>query len=169
PPPESSFAHTVAAVGLIEASTENIAIGSHLAGVVEKVFVTVGDAVKAGDPLFQLDDRHLRAQLAEAEAAAQAAEARVAVAAAELDDMTRRLSFAEAQGNARVISIEEVTRARSAAQTAQAKSDDARTAVRTAAAQVEMIRTDLQRSVVNAPTDGEVLPVKLYPGEFALH
>src|SRR2546425_3069820 len=48
PPPGSSFEHSVAAVGLIEASTENIAIGSHLAGVVDKVFVTVGDAVKAG-------------------------------------------------------------------------------------------------------------------------
>lgn len=36
-PPESSFAHRVAAVGLIEASTENITIGSHLSGVVERV------------------------------------------------------------------------------------------------------------------------------------
>src|SRR6266403_5753405 len=81
-PPASDFAHTVAAVGLVETSTENIAIGSHLPGVVEKVFVTVGDPVKAGAPLFKIDDRNLHAQLVQAEAAEQAAEARVSVASA---------------------------------------------------------------------------------------
>src|SRR5437773_2615582 len=121
PPPESSFAHTVAAVGLIEASTENIAIGSHLSGVVDKVFVTVGDAVKAGDPLFKLDDRHLRAQLAQAEAAQQAAEAAVTVATSVLDDVTRQLAFVENITEPGAISAEELTRRRSAVQTAQAK------------------------------------------------
>src|SRR5260370_27984926 len=79
-PPESAFAHNVAAVGLAETSTENITIGSHLPGVVAKVFVTVGDSVRAGAPLFKIDDRHLHAQLAQAEAAEQAAEARGSVA-----------------------------------------------------------------------------------------
>lgn len=168
PPPESSFEHTVAAVGLIEASTENIAIGSHLSGVVDKVFVTVGDAVKAGDPLFKLDDRHLRAQLAEAEAAQQAAEAAVTVATAALDDVTRQVAFAESITEPGAISAEELTRRRSAVQTTQAKLSEARADVRTAAAQVEMIKTELERSVVTAPTDGEVLQVKLRAGEYAV-
>src|ERR1043166_3077305 len=68
PPPVSPYEHTVAAVGLIEASTENIAIGTPMPDVVSTVFVTVGQSVKAGDPLFQLDDRQRRARLAEAEA-----------------------------------------------------------------------------------------------------
>ena len=168
PPPESSFEHSVAAVGLIEASTENIAIGSHLAGVVDKVVVTVGDAIKAGDPLFKLDDRHLRAQLAEAEAAEQAAKARVSVAAAVLDDATRQLTFVEGLRDPRAVSRQEVTRRRSAVETAQAKLSEAKADVRTAAAQIEMIKTELQRSVVTAPTDGEVLQVKLRVGEFAV-
>ena len=50
--------------GLVEASTENISVGTPLAGVVSRVFVTAGPAVKAGDPLFELDARHLRAELA---------------------------------------------------------------------------------------------------------
>jgi RND family efflux transporter MFP subunit len=168
PPPESGFEHSVAAVGLVEASTENIAIGSHLAGVVDKVFVTVGDAVKAGDPLFKLDDRHLRAQLAEAEAAEQAAKARVSVAAAVLDDVTRQLKFVEGLSDPRAVSRQEVTRRRSAVQTAQAKLSEAKADVRTAAAQIEMTETELQRSVVTAPTDGVVLQVKLRAGEFAV-
>src|SRR5258706_598745 len=50
PPPVSDFRDTVAAVGLVEASTENIAIGTPLSGIVPKVFVGAGDAVRAGDP-----------------------------------------------------------------------------------------------------------------------
>ncbi len=168
PPPESSFAHTVAAVGLIEASTENIAIGSHLAGVVDRVFIGVGAAVKAGDPLFEIDTRQLRAQLARAEAAEEAAGARVAVASAELDDVTLRLGFAEGLRDPRAISEEEVTRRRSAVATARAKLGEAVAEVRTAAAHTAMIRTELGRSVVTAPTDGVILQVKLRAGEFAV-
>src|SRR5216684_1134249 len=60
-PPASTFAHNVAAVGLVETSTENIAIGSHLPGVVEKVFASVCYPVQPGPPLFQIDDRNLHA------------------------------------------------------------------------------------------------------------
>ena len=167
PPPESSFEHTVAAVGLIEASTENIAIGTPMADVVSTVFVTVGQTVKTGDPLFQLDDRQRRARLAEAEAIRQAAAARVAVATAALDDVTRQFQFAESITEPGAISAEELTRRRSAVETAQAKLGEARAELQTAVAQIEMIKTELERSVVTAPTDGEVLQVKIHAGEFA--
>src|SRR5438132_1818681 len=61
PPPASEFQHTIAAVGLIESSSENIRIGSHLSGIVEEVLVHAGDSVAADAPLFRLDTRHLRA------------------------------------------------------------------------------------------------------------
>jgi len=168
PPPSSTFAHTVAAVGLVEASTENIAIGSHLPGVVEKVYVTVGDPVKAGRPLFKIDDRQLRAQLVQAEAARKTAESRVAVAAAVLDDLSQQLKFAESVDDPRAISAEEITRRRSAVLTAKARLNEAETEVQTAAAQIAMVKTDIERSTVTAPTDGEVLQVKLRVGEFAV-
>src|SRR5258708_30221280 len=69
PPPASEFAHTVAAVGLIESSSENIRIGSHLSGIVEEVLVRAGDDVDKGAPLFRLETRHPRASLADADAA----------------------------------------------------------------------------------------------------
>jgi hypothetical protein len=54
PPPASPYSHTVAAVGLVETSTENIAIGTPLADVVSEVLVKVNQTVEAGDalPLF---------------------------------------------------------------------------------------------------------------------
>src|SRR5229473_7595387 len=167
-PPGSTFAHTVAAVGLIETSTENISVGSHLPGVVEKVFVTVGNSVRKGASLFKIDDRQLRAQLAQAEASEKTAQARVAVASAALDDLTQQLKFAESVTDPRAISAEEVTRRRSAVQTAKARLDEAEAEVGTTRAQITMVKTELQRSVVTAPVDGEVLQVKIRAGEFAV-
>lgn len=63
PPPESPFDYTVAGAGIVEAETENIAIGSATSGVVTQVFVKVDQRVKAGEPLFQLDDRMLQSEL----------------------------------------------------------------------------------------------------------
>lgn len=63
-PARSPFSDTLAAAGVVEAQTENIAVGSALAGVVVEVLVKVGDAVEPGTPLFRLDDRELRGQLA---------------------------------------------------------------------------------------------------------
>src|SRR6266581_2926617 len=68
PPPASSYAQTVAAVGLVETSTENIAVGTEIAGVVTNIFVDVGSRVKAGNPLFSIDSRATRAELAQARA-----------------------------------------------------------------------------------------------------
>lgn len=167
-PPASAFAHNVAAVGLVETSTENITVGSHLPGVVEKVFVTVGDPVKAGAPLFKIDDRNLQAQLVQAEAAEQAAEARVSVASASLDDLRLQLKFAEDVTDPRAISAEEVTRRRSVVQTAKAKLSEAEAEVGTAKSQIAMVKTELQRSVVTSPIAGEVLQVKIRAGEFAV-
>ena len=61
PPPASSFTDTVAAVGLIEASTEHISVGTPLSGVVTEVLVTLNQSVRAGTPLFRLDTRALQA------------------------------------------------------------------------------------------------------------
>jgi HlyD family secretion protein len=75
-PPRSPFGRTVAGAGITEAVNENISIGASIPGVVEEVYVPVekvGQTVKAGQPLFLVDSRALRAQLAFQEANVQAA------------------------------------------------------------------------------------------------
>src|SRR5262249_8878465 len=124
-PPASAFAHNVAAVGLVETSTENIAVGSHLPGVVAKALVTAADSVMARAPIFEIGDRNLRAQWGEAGAGVQGAEARASVASAALDDLRLQLKFAEDVTDPRAISAEEVTRRRSAVQTAKARLSEA--------------------------------------------
>ena len=88
-PPVSAFAHRVAAVGLVEASTENISIGTPLAGVVTRVLVTAGQTVKKGAPLFQIDTRQLEADLAVKQRTLAIAQARAAASTARLGDLRR--------------------------------------------------------------------------------
>jgi HlyD family secretion protein len=79
-PARSPYANSIAASGVVEARTENIAIGAALAGIVLEVHVPtdrVGTHVKAGQPLFRVDDRHLIAQRKVAEAQLASAEARL--------------------------------------------------------------------------------------------
>jgi multidrug resistance efflux pump len=81
PPPQSPFARAVAGTGLVEARTENIGLGSALAGLVQEVFVPadrVGVRVTAGTPLFRVDDRRLRAERKFAAASLEAARAELA-------------------------------------------------------------------------------------------
>jgi multidrug resistance efflux pump len=63
-PARSPFAAALAAAGVVEAQTENIAVGSATPGVVTEVFVKVGDSVQTGTPLFRLDERQLQGELA---------------------------------------------------------------------------------------------------------
>ena len=167
PPPASEYPGTVAAVGLVEASTENISIGTPLPGVVARVFVAAGQSVKAGDPLFELDLRQLQADLDVKQRALSVATSRVAVARAKLDDLTRQLTFVEQVKDHRAISAEEHSRRRSAVQTATAELEQARSEAAAAGAQVRAAVTEIERSTVRAPLDTEVLQVKLRAGEFA--
>jgi len=166
-PPASEFASTVAAVGLVEASTENISVGTPLSGVVAGVFVTAGQGVRAGDPLFAIDTRHLVAGLQVRRSALVVARAEVKVAEARLDDLSHQLDYAESVQDSRAISAEELTRRRSLVQTATAGLEEARARVEAAASDARAMEVEIERSTVRAPIDADVLQVKLRVGEFA--
>lgn len=180
-PPRAEFERRVAAVGLVEASSENISLSSHLPGVVEKVHVIAGQDVKAGEPLVTLDTRALEAthrerhaDLAARQALVLTAKARVRKARASLSDVQRILRFAESVADTRSISTEELTRRRSAVEiaeadvaAAEAEVEAADAAVASSQAALKSVETDLERSTVTAPIDGRILQVRIRAGEFA--
>ncbi|MFO0801124.1 MAG: efflux RND transporter periplasmic adaptor subunit [Gemmataceae bacterium] len=63
-PARAPYQAAVSGAGLVEPETENISVGSNLPGVVKVVHVRVGQEVKPGEPLFELDDRQLLAEQA---------------------------------------------------------------------------------------------------------
>ena len=76
-PAKPPYPYYVAGAGLVEAATENIAIGTAVGGLVVEVYAQVGDRVQPGTPLFKIDDRSLRADLVSKQAAADSARARL--------------------------------------------------------------------------------------------
>lgn len=61
--PLAPYKSYISAVGIVEASSENIFIGTPVNRVVDKVEVQVGDKVKVGAVLFRLESRDLEAEL----------------------------------------------------------------------------------------------------------
>lgn len=161
------FKSSVAGTGIVEANTENIAIGTLVPGVVSGIYTSVGSKVKTGDPLFKLDDRDLIAQLAIRRAAFHVSNTTVKVAKASLLDLKNQLALAESLTDKRAISVEELDRRRYAVQIAKAKLAQAKADVVSAMAQIRETETNLDRIIVRAPVDGEVLQLKIHPGEFA--
>ncbi|MDP1774746.1 MAG: biotin/lipoyl-binding protein [Methylobacter sp.] len=167
PPASAPFKSFIAGAGIVEAKSRNIAIGTPLSGIVKTVAVKVGDKVKAGAPLFYLDDRDTRAELAVKLADLAKAQAGVNEAKASLKDTKSLSDLAEAVTDRRAISAEELLRRRNALSINSAKLDSAKALVQQAEAALTTTQTTLARLVVQAPVDGEILQVNIRPGEFA--
>lgn len=166
-PAQPKYASYVAGAGIVEASTENIAVGTFVPGVVTEVFVKVGDQVKGRAPLFKVDDRDLRAELEVRKAAAKSAVAKVATANASLADARNQLERWQAVTDLQAVSKEEVDRKRFAVQIQEAKLAQAQADAQSAEAQVRATQIEMDRRVVKAPVDGELLQVKVRLGEYA--
>jgi multidrug efflux pump subunit AcrA (membrane-fusion protein) len=113
-PPRPPYDHFVAGSGLVEAASENIAVGAPVSALVTRVFVDVNEMIKQGDPLFALDTRELDAQMKSRRAALDVAKSQLAkleagtrpetippqrarVAAAEADVADARAQLLDAQ------------------------------------------------------------------------
>jgi HlyD family secretion protein len=152
-PPEAPYRAFVSGSALVEASTENIAIGTQIAGIVSRIHVQVGSRVTTDDPLFTIDDRAQKAEVLVREAAVQTAEAEFANAKYELQ-------LAENLRGKSVNSQQDRETKMYAAQKAEAALAQTR-------AQLHAARVDLERLTVRAPVDGQVLQLKIHLGEFA--
>lgn len=150
-PPYESY---VVGAGLVEASTGNIAIGSPVSGIATELRVHVGDFVEAGEPLFQVDDRDLQAQLI-------SARANVAAAEAALQQPRHRLSYSEdlVRKDPSSVSAQAVTDLHDLVEIAEAN-------LNLAKAQVTQLSMEIDRYTVRAPTAGRVLQLNLRVGEY---
>jgi multidrug efflux pump subunit AcrA (membrane-fusion protein) len=166
-PSSSPYKDYIAGAGLIEAQSQNIAIGTPLPRIVTRVAVKVGDSVKVGTPLFYLDERDTRADLAMKQADLAKAVATVNEVKAALTDSASLEDLAESITDKRAISKEELLKRHNAVSIAQARLDSAKAAVQQAQASIANINTTLERLVVRSPIEGEVLQVNIRAGEFA--
>src|SRR6266853_3248731 len=167
--------------GIVEASTENIAIGTPVSGIVTAVYVKWGDRIKSGTPLFKVDTRDLEAQLLPANAKVKEVEAQLLPANAKVNEA--QATLAKAENRLKVgeglepgvsVSAEEMANRRfdvaigkAALASVEAQVDQIKTQIASAEAQVGQIKAQIELHTIRAPVRGRVLQMKTRLGEYA--
>jgi len=166
-PPRSPYDQTVAASGIIEAVNENVRIAPPVAGLITKIFVAVGDKIKKQAPLFQLDDRDLRAQLVTREAAIPPLHAQMEEQQYRIGDLDTQWQRLKAVHDQRAVSEDDLKRTWYALEMAKRTLQRLEATVKQATAQRDEIAILLDRLTVRAPRDGTILQVNVRAGEYA--
>ena len=159
-------APSVAGSAVVEPSSEIISIGTSLPGLVTRVYVEPGQQVSRGQPLFAVDDRDIRARIAEADASINRARSARTAAQAALTTANQQLSLYNGIEDSRAVSKAEVIDRQGAVRNARAQITQSSAEIRSAQAARASARTDLSRLVVRAPIDAEILSVNVRPGEY---
>ncbi len=153
PPPNPPYSAYIAGSGVIESASENISIGTPFNEIVEAVFVRPGDLVEKGSPLFQLNTERLEKEK-------QEALFRYEKAQALFEKEKARFSFYENLTDKRAVSEEAYAIRFYALLEAKMQMQAEKKAV-------EVLTTDIERSLIKAPFKGQVLQVNIRVGENA--
>ncbi len=167
PPAPKPYAQAVSATGILEALSENVAIGVPQPGLVTSVKVKVNDSVKSGDTLFLLDDRDLRAQEISAKAKLEVARAGSAVSEAELSKVKSRLARFSAVADPRAVSRDDLETLAQDVAVADARLAAARAEMIAAESELQSLSLLMDRLTVRAPRDGMIIQVNIRAGEYA--
>lgn len=152
-PPASPYINYVAGEGVVESAYKNIIVGVSFNELVTDVYCFVGQIIKQGNPLFKQDTRRFEAQLKQAEADYK-------VAQIDYENQSVQYAFYEKLKDKSAVSEQ-------AYKLAYYNEMLAKQRMEAALAAVKVIKTDIERSTVLAPIDGEVLQVSIRPGQFA--
>lgn len=153
PPPISPYVYAIAGEGIIEASSNNIAVGSPFSEIVTQIFVVEGDLVKKGDPLFQLDTRYYEAQ-------AETARSQISASQVNLENLIVQFSFYQRLKDKNAVSEQQYQQAFYAKREAEEQ-------LKVAISQLGEVEANIERSLIHAPVDGEVLQINVHLGEVA--
>lgn len=144
---------------------DRVSVIPKLGGRVERVAVSVGDRVVKGQILIQLEQKELLVQLKQAEAGLALAQAGKGSVMARLDDARANLERMEKLYTEGAISKQQLEQARLQYQLSDPETVNAQ--IKQAQAGVDMIRTQLENTVISAPITGVVTAVNVSTGEMA--
>jgi len=150
-PSVNPYEYAVSASGIIEASRENIAIGSPVQGIIDKVHVNVWQKVDKGTPLFEIDGRELKAELV-------LKNSLVNIAKAQLSKVKDQLQLLRSIDDPRAVSIDELRTKENEVAVAQTQLDHA-------LADFAYKQALLDRHIVRAPCDGVIIQCNARVGE----
>jgi len=167
PPAQKPYTEAVSATGILEALSENVAIGVPQSGLVTEVKVKVNDAVKTGDTLFLLDDRDLRAQEISTKGKLEVARANIAVSEADLAKVESRFTRFASVVDERAVSREELENLKRDIGVAKARVAAARAEFASVEGELKSLALLIERLTIRAPRDGTVIQLNIRGGEYA--
>ncbi len=167
PPAPKPYAQAVSATGILEALSENVAIGVPSPGLVTEVKVAVNDVVKTGDVLLRLDDRDLRAQELSTKAKIGVAQAKINVSQAQLDKLASQLTRLTSVNDPRAVSKDDLENRKQDVAVAKAQLEAAHADLTAAKVELESIALLIERLTVRSPRDATVIQVNIRAGEYA--
>jgi HlyD family secretion protein len=142
-----------------------VEIAPELSAKVATLYHREGDAVKAGDPLLDLDKSNVEAQLRAAEAARQAAESQGSLARAKMENAQRDFNRSRKLYLSKAISESTFDAAETAYKIAQDTYEASLNQYKGAQAQVETLNVQLQKTHIVSPITGVVLERYVEAGE----
>ncbi|WP_395787605.1 efflux RND transporter periplasmic adaptor subunit [Aquimonas sp.] len=142
-----------------------IQLRSEVTGRVAEVLVEEGQRVQRGDLLMRLDQDAFQADLDSADAGVRAGEIEIRSRRARLDDLGRQLERQRQLRERGLVGADAFEQLQSQHQIAKIAVEAGDQALAQAAAQRELARDRLQRTLFIAPIDGLMVSVDIKPGE----
>jgi HlyD family secretion protein len=161
---KGTITRTITGAGKVQAAT-TVKISSSLSGDLVELLVKDGEAVKKGQVLGRIDKRLYEAALKQALASQNAARADAQVAEVEVGRTGQELARVEDLEKKGLASGAEVDTARAAKNTADARLAASRQLLARNVALVDQAQTDLAKTTLLSPIDGNVIELSREVGE----
>jgi HlyD family secretion protein len=161
---KGTITRTITGAGKVQAAT-TVKISSNLSGDLVELVVKDGEAVKKGQVLGRIDKRLYEAALKQALASQNASRADTQVAEVETQRSRQELARVEELANKGLASAAEVEMARAAKDTADARLAAAKQNLARNSAMVDQAQTDLSRTTLTSPIEGNVIELSREVGE----
>jgi len=161
---KGTITRTITGAGKVQAAT-TVKISSSLSGDLVELLVKDGDPVKKGQVLGRIDKRLYEAAMKQALASQNASRADTQVAEVEAVRTAQELARVEELVKKGLISEAEVEQARAAKNSADARVASAKQLLARNVAIVDQAQTDLSKTTMLSPIDGNVIELSREVGE----
>jgi macrolide-specific efflux system membrane fusion protein len=159
-----SVEETVLATGTIEASSL-VSVGAEVSGRIKTLNVALGDDVKAGEVIAEIDSLNQENEVKAAEASLANIEAQKTIQEASLAQARVALARAEKLNPQKLISDADYQAAQLNVQTAEGQLQAIAAQIQQAEINVDTAKLNLDRTRIVAPSDGTVVAVAVEVGQ----
>lgn len=160
----ATIEETVLASGTIEAS-QLVSVGAEVSGSIKTLNVALGDSVKTGDVIAEIDSLNQENAVKAAKAALANIEAQKRMQAATLAQLKVALARAEKLNPQKLISDADYQSAQLAVETAQGQLEALEAQIQQAEISVDTATLNLSRTQILAPMDGTVVSLEVEVGQ----